>query len=148
VGGRDTNAADLLRQLRERGYQGSSSALRAYLHLWRSTPPGPTPARPPTPPTMRQVTGWICAAPNDLTDDEHKSLAAVLGACPHLDELVGHVRTFADMLTRRAGQKLNDWIRAVQADPQPQLHPFVRGLLADYDAVRAGLTLPHSSGPV
>ena len=25
---------------------------------------------------------------------------------------------------------------------------FVRGVLADYDAVRAGLTLQHNSGPV
>ena len=25
---------------------------------------------------------------------------------------------------------------------------FVRGVLADYDAVRAGLTLHHNSGPV
>ena len=62
--------------------------------------------------------------------------------------MVGHVRSFAAMLTQLAGQKLNDWIHAVQTDRQPQLHSFVRGLLADYDAVRAGLTLQHNSGAV
>ena len=30
----------------------------------------------------------------------------------------------------------------------PELRSFVRGLLADYDAVRAGLILAYSSGPV
>jgi transposase len=40
-------------------------------------------------------------------------------------------------------------IHAVQHDTgQPQLMSFVRGVLADYDAVRAGLTLHHNSGPV
>lgn len=33
-------------------------------------------------------------------------------------------------------------------DNHPELRSFARGLLADYDAVRAGLTLPYSSGPV
>lgn len=36
----------------------------------------------------------------------------------------------------------------VEADDLPHLHRFVRGLRADYDAVRNGLTLPHSSGAV
>jgi hypothetical protein len=66
---------------------------------------------------MRQLTAWICTAPHDLADEEHNHVAIVRSACPHLDQLVDHVRAFADILTRRAGQKLNDWIGAVQADP-------------------------------
>ena len=34
------------------------------------------------------------------------------------------------------------------ADDLPHLHRFVTGLRHDYDAVRNGLTLPHSSGSV
>lgn len=60
-----------------------------------------------------------------------------------------HVRAFAQMLTHRTGEHLNTWIATVQADDQlHHLHAYARGLLADYDAVRAGLTLPHNSGPV
>jgi hypothetical protein len=154
----NTNAADLLRQLRERGYTGSSSGLRQYLHPWRSQPPrtaahqqtlsAGTKSGIGTVPSMREVTGWICRHPDKLTDTQRRNLTVVRTACPDLDVLVGHVRSFAAMLTQLAGHQLNDWIHAVQADRQPQLHSFVRGLLADYDAVRAGLTLHHNSGPV
>jgi transposase len=52
------------------------------------------------------------------------------------------------MLTGRHGEHLDAWITAVEADDQPDLHSFAHGLARDYDAVRNGLTLPHSSGPV
>lgn len=38
------------------------------------------------------------------------------------------------------------WMTAVDADDQPSLRSFVRGLRRDQDAVTAGLTLPWSSG--
>jgi transposase len=50
------------------------------------------------------------------------------------------------MLTGRHGDRLDSWMTAVEADDLPQLHRFDRGLKSDYDAVRNGLTLPHSSG--
>lgn len=143
-----TNAARLFALLLQRGYQGSATRVREYVHPWRTcTPPASCPARP-GPPTTRQVTTWICTRPGDLGAHERTALGLVRGACPDLDRLVEHVRSFADMLTGRHGERLNNWIATVQADDQPQLHSYVRGLLADHDAVRAGLSLPHSSGPV
>ena len=119
----NTNAADLLRQLRDRGYTGSGSGLRQYLHPWRSQPPrtatapqAPTAAAATsgtrTVPSMREVTGWICRHPDDLTDTQRRNLTVVRTTCPGLDALVGHVRAFAAMLTQLAGQKHNDWIHA------------------------------------
>jgi transposase len=55
---------------------------------------------------------------------------------------------FAEMLTGRHGDRLDAWIAAVESDDPPHLHRFVTGLRRDYDAVRNGLTLPHSSGSV
>jgi transposase len=52
------------------------------------------------------------------------------------------------MMTGRYGERLNDWIAAVTADDQPDLHSFAAGLDRDHDAVLNGLTLPHSSGLV
>jgi transposase len=37
---------------------------------------------------------------------------------------------------------------AVDASDLPDLHSFTTGIKRDYDAVLAGLTLPHSSGAV
>ncbi|MFG1710687.1 hypothetical protein ACFLIM_46745 [Nonomuraea sp. M3C6] len=44
------------------------------------------------------------------------------------------------MMTSRHGERLDDWIAAVRTDDLPHLHTFA--------AVRNGLTLPYSSGPV
>jgi transposase len=38
--------------------------------------------------------------------------------------------------------------RRVKADDRPELHSFVRGIEADYDAVRNGLALTHNFGAV
>jgi len=58
------------------------------------------------------------------------------------------VSDFAGMTRERQGHHLNTWIAAAQASGIPPLRRFATGLLADYDAVRAGLTLPWSSGAV
>jgi transposase len=52
------------------------------------------------------------------------------------------------MMLNRQGQQLEAWMNTVQADDLPELHSFVTGLRRDFDAARAGLTLPYSSGPV
>jgi transposase len=62
--------------------------------------------------------------------------------CPHLDALAGHVTEFAKILTSLHGDRLGDWITAVEADDQPGLHSFANGLKRDYDAVLNGLTMP------
>jgi transposase len=51
-------------------------------------------------------------------------------------------------LTARQGQRLNDWITAVEADDQPDLRSFTAGLRRDHDAVVNGLTMTYSSGVV
>jgi transposase len=67
----------------------------------------------------------------------------------HLNALAGHVRSFAEMMTRRQGQhELEGWLVAVEAGDQPGLHSFANGIRRDQQAVTAGLTLPYSSGAV
>jgi transposase len=52
------------------------------------------------------------------------------------------------MLTKLHGDRLDDWITAVQADDLPGLHSFTTGLRRDHQAVINGLSLPYSSGAV
>ncbi|MGO4427338.1 transposase, partial [Streptomyces sp. MCAF7] len=75
-------------------------------------------------------------------------LKAVLDRCPELEKTAHHVRTFAELMTRRHGDQLEVWMSKVQADDLPDLHSFVAGLRQDAQAVTNGLTLPYSSGPV
>jgi transposase len=52
------------------------------------------------------------------------------------------------MMCGRHGERLDDWLIAVDADDLPELRRFTTGLRRDYEAVLAGPTLEHSSGPV
>jgi transposase len=141
-------------EITARGYHGSYDAVRAWLAPRRAHPPPPAappataPPAPPQLPKVRQITSWITRHPDRLTDDEQQQLTSARARCPHLDALAGHVTEFAKILTGRHGDRLDAWIAAVHADDLPALHSFARGLQRDYDAVRNGLTLPYSSGPV
>jgi transposase len=141
-----TNAAVLLAEIRARGYRGSAGTLRTYLQPLRAAGGvAPTAARIPK---VRAITTWLLRHPDKLHPDDRARLAGLLTACPHLAALARHIKTFAEILTGRQGHQLNAWITAVDADDQPDLHSFTAGLRRDHDAVLAGLTLPHNSGPV
>ncbi|MEV5754809.1 transposase [Actinoallomurus sp. NPDC052308] len=103
---------------------------------------------PRVPPTVRQAAGWILRNPQHLDTDEQQKLDALTAACPAVAAVREHVRGFAVMMLHLRGRDLDRWMDAVQADDLPDLHSFVAGLRRDYDAARAGLTLPHSSGKV
>ena len=52
------------------------------------------------------------------------------------------------MMANLEGHLLDEWIANAQASGLASLAAFARGFIADYDAVRNGLSLPHSSGAV
>jgi transposase len=97
---------------------------------------------------VREVTGWLTRHPDRLGEDEHLALKTVLDRSPVLATTARHIREFARILTERRGPLLRAWMTDVQATGAPALRSFVTGLNTDLDAVTAGLTLPHSSGPV
>ncbi|MEV2273423.1 transposase [Nonomuraea africana] len=140
-----TNAEQLYQELRALGYRGRPTTVRQYLHPWRSAAVKHPPSSPP--PTVRQAAGWLLRDPAHLTDDEQRRLEALSHACPPLAALRDHVGAFARMMVERRGDLLERWMTTVD-DSLPELRSFVAGLRRDFDAVRAGLTLPHSSGPV
>jgi len=146
-----TNATALFHEIAQHGYRGSPGSVRAYLKPLRAlaaqlSDAGPVPAPVPKP---RKLSSWLLRHPDDLDAGDRAGLDAALATSPHLDRLAGHIRTFAGILTRRAGHELRGWLRAIDADTeQPDLASFVTGLRRDLTAVVNGLTLTHNSGPV
>ena len=126
--------------------QGGYGTIRDYVLPFREA--GAAPPAVPGPPKARDLASWILTDPDNLDDDEKEKLAQARERCPHLDALAGHVTEFAKILTGLHGDRLDDWITAVEADDQPDLHSFARGLRRDHDAVLNGLTMPWSSGVV
>ena len=144
-GARD--ASVLHAELRQQGWNGSARTVRRYIAPFRATEAAPEP--PPAVPKTRQITKLLLTRPDHLDADEQEQLAGVRAQCPHLDALARHVTAFAEMMTSRTGNTaLDDWLAAVGADDQPELHSFATGIRQDKEAVLNGLSLPYSSGRV
>jgi transposase len=141
-----TNVRQLHAELKERGYRGGYGTIRDYVLPFSQA--GAAPPADPAPPKARHLASWILKHPDNLDDDEKSKLARARERCPHLDALAGHVTEFAKILTGRHGDRLDDWITAVEADDQPDLHSFALGIKHDHQAVLNGLTMPWSSGVV
>jgi transposase len=141
-----TNAAQLWRELRARGYPGSCRGVRDYLTRFRGTTHVPAP--PAKPPKTRTVTAWIMTRPDNLATEDQARLDAILASSPELAAVTAHVRAFAALMTGRRGRELEQWMASAAATGEPALQSFVTGLRADQDAVTAGLTLRWSSGSV
>jgi transposase len=141
-----TDAAALTAEIAALGYRGSGQTVRRYLHPFRAT----LTALPavPVPPTVRQVTGWLTRRPDDLDEDERLALKDILARSDALATTARQVHAFAEMLTGRHGERLEEWMRDVEDTAAPALRSFVTGLRSDLAAVTAGLTLDYSSGPV
>jgi transposase len=141
-----TNVRRLHAELKDRGYKGGYGTICDYVLPFRGS--GAAPPAAPGPPKARDLASWILKDPDTLDDDDKARLARARERCPHLDALAGHVTEFAKILTGLHGDRLDDWITAVEADDQPDLHSFARGIKRDHQAVLNGLTLPWSSGVV
>ncbi len=113
------------------------------------------PSGKPAPPRRRRRTAkardlasWILTDPDNLDDEEKEKLARAREHCPHLDARAGHVTEFTKILTGLHGDRLDDWLAAVDADDQPDLHSFAYGIKRDQQAVLNRLTMPWNSGVV
>jgi hypothetical protein len=131
----------LLEEIKDLGYRGSSNLLYRYINQGRAESD-----RPATSP--RRLKSLLCTDPEQLKDTDREFLAALTGACPEMTALTGHVHTFAGLLSPAAdnGSRLKEWISRVREDALPHLHAFTRGLDFDHDAVVNGLTLPFHNG--
>ncbi|GAA2523120.1 ISL3 family transposase [Pilimelia columellifera subsp. columellifera] len=144
----ERNATALFREIKQQGYPGGELAVQRHLRRYRhgrSFKPVPGPKQP----SVRETTKWIMTHPDRLDPKDASKLREIRDRTPALDRLVGHVRGFARMLTGLQGHHLNEWITAVASDNElPALASFARHMIRDLDAVRNGLTMAYSSGPV
>jgi len=117
-----TTATVLHAELQAKGWQGSVQAVERYVRPFRAMTAAPPPA--PVIPKTRQITRWLLSRPATLTDDEQAQLAGIQDRCPHLNALAAHVRSFAEMMTRRQGQQeLEGWLTGPKPATSPNRTP-------------------------
>jgi len=84
--------------------------------------------------------------PDRLSAEDTERLRQIRQRDDDLDRLTAYVRGFARMMTELQGERLEEWITTIEQDSLAPLASFAHFLRRDQDAVRAGLTLEHSSG--
>jgi hypothetical protein len=131
----------LLREIREAGYPGSSNLLVRYINQRRLD--GDRPHLSP-----RRAARLLLTRPDRLTGGQQETLARIGAACPEMTALAALIRDFAALLVPDPGNaaRLQEWIAAARAAGLPHAHAFTRGLDLDIQAATAALTMPFHNG--
>jgi transposase len=152
------NAAQLMREITSRGYQGSHTMVRALLSDWRAS--SPTAVRPtrgnkrkaPAPVTRRlssrQASFLLIKRPDALTQTQHQHLEQLCQASNDLKQAYELTQEFVSMIRTHQADPFDGWLERVKAHAPRELKSFAVGLRRDYAAVRAGLSRPESNGQV
>ena len=131
----------LLREIRERGYPGSSNLLVRYINQGRADADRPHIA-------PRKAAQILLTRPDNFADGQRETAARLSSACPEMKALAILIGSFAAMLDPDPANedKLPRWIADARAADLPHLHSFTRGLDLDIKAATAAVTLPHHNG--
>ena len=152
-------AMRLFRDLRQRGYAGGYGVVAAYVRRLRQAqglPPGhrcprqalPPVAEPPCQPlTPRRATWLVLRREAKRTEAEAQQLAQCARSRPRSPRRSTWRRTLRPWSASGNLKRLTLAARAT-ASTLEALQRFAKGLYEDYEAVKAGVTLPWSTGPV
>jgi len=155
----------LFHQIQRQGYPGSYSTLARYTHQLRqltaSGKPDPKslnallgrgPAPPistsPQPPLSAQRVAWLILQRAETRTTEEDTVIERLAQQPELSGAITLAQSFIGLVRQRLPSQLDDWLQAAKTSAIKAFHSFAKGLEEDYDAVKAGMTLEVSNGPV
>lgn len=154
------NAQQVYRELKELGYTGSDQPIQRYYVQFRKAkdfrkfkqvdPSQETPVKAPPkrPPTASQVAHWITFKEDQRLEWQTKYLTQLCEADQEIQEANELIQEFTIMLRERKGEHFDAWLEKVEQQGISELRGFAQSLKKDDEAVKAGLTLVWSQGPV
>jgi transposase len=146
------NGQRLWEEIKSQGYEGSTRQLYLFLTALRTEQVELQSASSPNPAKKKlsaSETVWLFVRdPKALDNDELEVLAEISQASPTAQTLYQLVQAFRQLLHRREGEKLNDWLSQAKESQIDELCRFAFGIEKDKAAVVAGLTLPQNNGLV
>lgn len=150
------NSLEILRELQQQGYTGSSTIVVNYVTQLRQLIGEPSTAGPvmrtrPTPlkamaPSPREIAWWFCLPISRLTTKQEDQLRFLQNAESELSSLYELAQAFFRMIREHSSSQFSLWMQDALESQTPELRGFARGLGRDEAAVRAGLSLPWSQG--
>jgi transposase len=98
--------------------------------------------------TPRRATWLVLRRETQRTEAETQQLAQVRAQQAEVAEAIDLAQDFAALVRQRQPEALDPWLQRATASTLEALQRFAKGLYEDYEAVKAGVTLPWSTGPV
>jgi transposase len=153
-------AIQLFHELQPLGYTGSYRRVTAYVSRIRQAqgvPPRrqgrrqtlPVVAEPASHPlTPRRATWLVLRREAQRTEAEAQQLTLLRAQQAEVAEAVDLATDFATLVRQRQPAQLDPWLERATASALEAMQRFANGLRDDYAAVKAGVTLPWSTGPV
>jgi transposase len=154
------NAMRLFRDLRQRGYADGYGVVAASARRVRQAqglPPGhrcprrslPVVAEPLCQPlTPRRATWLVLRRETKRTEAEAQQLAHVRAQQAAVAEAIDLAQDCTRLVRQRQPERLDPWRQRATTSAVDAIRRFATGLYEDYEAVKAGGTLPWNSGPV
>jgi transposase len=142
------NAAQLWRDLQAQGFMGKERIVRAYVGQLRLARNGNKSSRGTQSPNLRQLVWRALKRVEEQSDEEDTLLVKVREAHPEVATALALAKEFASLMRQRQSQQLDDWLRRAQTSKVAPFRKLALSLQQDYAAVKAGLTLSVSNGPV
>jgi transposase len=155
------DARQVFQRLQQQGYRGSYATVARYAQRLRQAQglaprqpisvayPLPVVAEPQHGQLTPRGTAWlVLRRPETRTLDEEQQLALLTAQQAELAEAVTLARDFAELVRTRQPERFDGWLARATTSAVEALQRFAQGLRDDYAAVKAGLTLPWSNGPV
>ena len=154
------DALRLFHILQQQGYRGSYATVARYAQRLRQAQGLAPRQRQPrqhlpvvVEPQYGQLTprgaAWLVLRRPETRDpaDEHQ-LTQLMAQQADLAETVVLAREFAEFVRTHQPDRLDSWLARATTRALGAVQRFAQGLRDDYDAVKAGVTLPWSNGPV
>ena len=98
--------------------------------------------------TVRRATWLILRREKNRDDEDEQIIKQLSSQHPAFADAIELSQDFAQMLRERTPEQFDNWLSRALSSQLPSLVAFAQGLLEDYDAVKSGMTLPWSNGPV
>jgi transposase len=98
--------------------------------------------------TPRRATWLVLRRAAKRTAAEAQQLTHLHAQAAEIAEAIDLAQDFATLIRQRQPAQLDPWLRRATASAVDAVRRFATRLYEDYEAVKAGVTLPWSSGPV
>jgi transposase len=141
------NAAQLYREIREKGYQGKRAMLARLVANWRK---GGKTSRPNAPERIspKHAAILVTRAADQMTEAQQHLFDRISAQCPAVIEMRQMALAFRTALTGGDAAKLRLWVEGARHCEYGPVVRFAYGLRKDLLAVSAAVESPWSTGQV